>query len=415
MTDTSLRTARTLGDLCDLVGRQVDPSLKPDAVYLGLEHIPSGRLRVTAHGRAREVKSSKALFEPGDVLLSKLRPYLDKAVLAETGGMCTTELLVLRAKPGTDPRFLDCVVHRADFIDHAMAGVTGAQHPRTSWSHLARFEIADVSLADQRAIGEFLWRVHDLLAVCERSLHLGLHLKRAAARELLKQGLRRSGLRASPFGPAPENWEIVPLGTLGKIGNGSTPKKSHPEYWHEGVFPWLTSAKVYDGDITAADRFVTDQALEKCHLPILQPGTVLVAITGQGKTLGHCAVLHIEATISQHLAYIQPDAARIDPQFLRGFLDTQYDFLRQVGLAGGSTKAALTCAFLRDLPIPLPSLDEQHEIVRILNILGRWLDVQRRKKTSLERMFHRLLVHLTDGEVDVHQLTAKRPGEKKAA
>jgi type I restriction enzyme S subunit len=399
---------RTLGDLCDLAGRQVDPSLTPDAPYLGLEHIPSGRLRATAHGRAGDVKSSKTLFEPRDVLFSKLRPYLDKAVLAEMDGMCTTELLPLRAKPGTDPRFLACVVHRSDFVDHAIAGVTGAQHPRTSWSHLARFELADVSLADQRAIGEFLWRVHDLLDVCERSLDLGLRLKRAAARELFRQGLQRNGLKASPFGPVPANWEIVPLGTLGRIGNGSTPKKSYPEYWHEGAFPWLTSAKVYDGDIRAADQFVTREALEKCHLPILQPGAVLVAITGQGKTLGHCAVLHIEATISQHLAFIQPETERIDPQFLRGFLDTQYDFLRQAGSAGGSTKAALTCGFLRDLSIPLPSLDEQQAVVRVLDVLGRWVDVQRRKKTSLERIFQHLLVCLTDGEVDVHQLARKQ-------
>jgi restriction endonuclease S subunit len=70
---------------------------------------------------------------------------------------------------------------------------------------------------------------------------------------------------------------------------------------------------------------------------------------------------------------------------------------------------------LRDLPIPLPSLDEQHEIVGILDILGRWLDVQRRKKKSLEHIFQHLLVRLTSGEVDVHQLAVTKPRDGRKA
>ncbi|WP_291990784.1 restriction endonuclease subunit S, partial [Luteitalea sp.] len=156
--------------------------------------------------------------------------------------------------------------------------------------------------------------------------------------------------------------DVVPLGELGKIGNGSTPKKSVPEYWDGGTFPWLTSAKVYDSEIRGADHFVTPIALRECHLPVLSPGAVLVAITGQGKTLGHCAELRIEATINQHLAYVQTDTERILPQFLRYYLETQYDYLRQVASGGGSTKGALTCAFLRTLQVPVPSLAEQRDI-----------------------------------------------------
>jgi hypothetical protein len=85
-----------LGDLCEFVGVQVDPTSRADDVYVGLEHVASGRFERSGQGKASDVQSSKYTFKPGDVLYGKLRPYLDKAVLAGDAGICTTELLVLR-------------------------------------------------------------------------------------------------------------------------------------------------------------------------------------------------------------------------------------------------------------------------------------------------------------------------------
>src|SRR5262245_14461453 len=123
-----------LSDLCDLIAVQVDPNSRPDAVYVGLEHVDSGRFERIGEGRAGDVQSAKYAFQPGDVLYGKLRPYLDKAVLASDAGICTTELLVLRPRRGVDPRFIVSMVHTPTFVEHAVSGTTGVQHPRTSWS-----------------------------------------------------------------------------------------------------------------------------------------------------------------------------------------------------------------------------------------------------------------------------------------
>jgi type I restriction enzyme, S subunit len=154
-----------------------------------------------------------------------------------------------------------------------------------------------------------------------------------------------------------------------------------------------------------ADQFVTGQALSECHLPKIQPGAILIAITGQGKTLGHCAVLKIEATTNQHIAYLATDLTRADPSFVRGYLETQYDYFRQVGSGGGSTKGALTCAFLRDLPIPFPpTLDEQGEIAAVLDAIDAKIDLHKRKKAVLEELFRALLHKLMTGEIRVADL-----------
>jgi type I restriction enzyme S subunit len=231
-----------------------------------------------------------------------------------------------------------------------------------------------------------------------------MDLKRAAMHQLFTRGLRGEAQKETAIGRMPESWEVVPLGSLGRVGNGSTPKRSVREYWEGGTFPWLTSAKVYDREILAADQFVTETALLECHLPKIDPGAILMAITGQGKTLGHCAVLGMRATINQHIAYVATDTSRAIPGFIRGYLETQYEYLRQVGSGGGSTKGALTCAFLREMPVPLPTLAEQEAIESILDAIDRKIDLHRKKRAGLDELFKALLHKLMTGEIRVADL-----------
>lgn len=266
-----------ISDLCDCVSAQVDPANCGDTVYVGLEHLASGRFTRAGEGKAMDVQSGKYVFQRDDVLYGKLRPYLDKAVLATDGGICTTELLVLRPKNGVDPRFLVGVLHAPAFIEHAVSGTTGVQHPRTSWGHIAQFELPAFDTDEQSEIADLMWKVQDAITASEAAIETGAGVKGAAMRALFTKGLRGEAQRETEIGPVPESWDVVPLGSLGRIGNGSTPKKSVREYWDDGDFPWLTSAKVYDRDIVAADQLVTATALRECHLPIIEPGAVLIA------------------------------------------------------------------------------------------------------------------------------------------
>ena len=394
-----------LADLCDLIAESVRPGTRPDALYLGLEHLASGRLVRIGGGKASDMRSNTSAFRPGDVLYGKLRPYLDKAALADEPGVCTTELLVLRAKANVDPRFLAAAVHSPSFLEYAIAGTTGVQHPRTSWAHTRDFQMPVFTLCEQQGIADLLWLVHEAISQSEALVEEAQALKRAAMHTLFTRGLRGEAQKETEIGPVPGSWDVVQLGSLGRIGNGSTPRKATSGYWAGGTYPWLTSAKVYDRNIVEAEQFVTELALTECHLPRIKPGAVLIAITGQGKTLGHCAVLGIEATINQHLAYIEVDTNTVHPSFVRGYLETQYNFFRQVGSGGGSTKGALTCAFLRGFPIPMPSvLEEQRRIVAVLDAIERKIDLHRRKRAVLEELFRALLHKLMTGELRVGEL-----------
>ena len=271
-------------------------------------------------------------------------------------------------------------------------------------SRFREIEVPWPAPAEQRSIGALINQVRTASRSEGAQLEHAKNLKRALLARLFARGLRGDAQKETEIGQRPESWEVVPLGSLGKIGNGSTPKRSIADYWNGGTFPWLTSAKVYDREIEAADQFVTDTALAECHLPRVKPGAVLMAITGQGKTLGHCAVLKIEATISQHVAYLQTDTDKADPTFIRGYLETQYEYLRQVAAGGGSTKGALTCAFLKSLPVPLPTKDEQHEVVTILDAIDYRIDLHQEKHGVLEKLFRSLLSRLMTGDMSVPEL-----------
>jgi type I restriction enzyme S subunit len=104
------------------------------------------------------------------------------------------------------------------------------------------------------------------------------------------------------------------------------------------------------------------------------------------------------------VAYVQTDTTRANPGFLRGYLETQYDYLRQVGAGGGSTKGALTCAFLRSLPVPLPPLAEQNEIAEVLDAIDAKIALHQQKRAVLEELFKALLHKLMTGEIDVNDL-----------
>ena len=202
----------------------------------------------------------------------------------------------------------------------------------------------------------------------------------------------------------PQSWELVPLGSLAKVGNGSTPKRDNEGYWQDGTIPWLNSAKIHERFITQADQFVTDLAVKECHLPRVKPGSLLVAITGQGKTLGNTALVYFETCINQHLAYAQFTTSRAIPEFVLWFMQTRYDHLRSISQAGGSTKGALTCGYLKTYTVPVPALDEQREIADAFAALSQKEKVHRCKHAALTALFRTLLHQLMTAQIRVHNL-----------
>ena len=113
----------------------------------------------------RQAKSDKNRFQQGDVLYGKLRPYLNKVIVADEEGVCTTEILPVRGYLGIFPRYLMYAVKRPDFLAYVNAKSYGMKMPRlgTDDGRLALFP-----LAPEKEQHHIVAKVDELMALCDR-------------------------------------------------------------------------------------------------------------------------------------------------------------------------------------------------------------------------------------------------------
>ena len=291
--------------------------------------------------------------------------------------------------------------------------------PRANWQFIGNMSLPVPPPLEQKAIVRYLHdvgrRVRRYVSAKRRVIALLEEEKQAVVNQSVIRGLDPN-VRLKPsgvewIGDVPEHWETMRVERFAKLANGSTPSRSNVSYWIDGVHPWLTSSSVNQGTITKAEQFVTDLALSECHLPRLCPGSVLVGITGQGKTRGMSAVLSIEATINQHMASITPRTERVSSQYLHMYLTAAYNELRAISSASGSTKPALTCENIKRFTVLLPPIDEQEQLysyvsreyTRVSDAISR----ARRQIELVEEYRTRLIADVVTGKLDVREAAAQ--------
>ncbi len=281
--------------------------------------------------------------------------------------------------------------------------------------------IAAPSFIEQAAVVRFLsWangRLDRAIRAKRNVIALLTEQKLAIIHRAVTRGLDPS-VRLKPsgipwIGDIPQHWELWRIGRFAVVGNGSTPSRGNLGYWKHGRYPWLNSSQVNRGFVDSSDQFVTEAALRECHLPKVPAGSVLVASTGQGKTRGSSAVLGIEATINQHIAYIKPRMAVATPVFIQLVLTAAYRRLRALSEDSGSTKGAITCEDLKRFKMALPPSQEQETVVAHVQAATRALDATMsrliREIELLREYRTRLVADVVTGKLDVRQAAAQLP------
>ena len=113
----------------------------------------------------RKFQSSKNKFYKGDVIYGKLRPYLDKVIIADEDGICTTEMIPLKGYKCLTSQFLKLVMKSPYFIHYADGSTHGMNLPRlgTDKARLASFPL--VCEHEQHRI---VAKVGELMALCDK-------------------------------------------------------------------------------------------------------------------------------------------------------------------------------------------------------------------------------------------------------
>lgn len=134
---------RTLASFASEIKRGIKKkNLSDDEIYIGLEHIPRRSISIKEWATADTVDSDKLLFQEGDILFCKIRPYLHKVALAHIAGACSSDTIVIRPKNKIYEGYLLFTVFSDTFIELATVASKGTKMPRADWGFLKKLELA---------------------------------------------------------------------------------------------------------------------------------------------------------------------------------------------------------------------------------------------------------------------------------
>jgi type I restriction enzyme S subunit len=182
---------KRLGDVCTPSCSRINPLTSVENYRcVELEHISQESGRLLGYVDSKELKSQKSVFDKNDVLFSKLRPYLKKYLFAEFGGVCTTEIWVLKTAKGIESKWLYYLIQSDKIIETANQS-TGTKMPRAEWKIVGNTEIlVPPTKEEQTAIANILSDMDAEISQLEgRRAKMG-ELKQGMMQELLTGRIR---------------------------------------------------------------------------------------------------------------------------------------------------------------------------------------------------------------------------------
>ncbi len=243
--------------------------------------------------------------------------------------------------------------------------------PLPEQKHIA--EKLDTLLAQVESSKARLERIADILKRFRQSV-----LAAAVSGKLTEEWRKKCGLSLN-------DWQMTNIGELTNVATGKTPKRTNPTYWKKGTIPWLTSAATGKLFTYNAEQFVTELAVQECALKIFPEGTLLLAMYGEGKTRGQVTEIKISSTCNQACAAIFVNTKKVNRHFIKIRLQENYEETRKA--AAGGAQPNLNLKKVREIPVSLPTQEEQTQIVHRVEELFRLADsIEAKAEAALARV-----------------------------
>ena len=206
---------RKLGSLCSI---NRDSGIHSEMPYLGMENIGSGNGKVISEGDISSVVGTTNLFQKGDVLYGKLRPYLKKVVVAEYNGCCSTEIIPLKCNCRLHPVYLKYWFLEDSISDRINATCGGCRMPRANMKDVFQFDIPITTLSEQQRIVDILdaefEKIDRLRSNAELNLQHAKDLFQAALKEELEP---KEGWQTRRVGDTFEITDFVSNGSFASL------------------------------------------------------------------------------------------------------------------------------------------------------------------------------------------------------
>ena len=407
-----------LGAICPYGDNKAIPSdsISESSWILDLEDIEkdTGLIKHYVTKTDRNSVSNKYAFTTGQLLYSKLRPYLNKVVIATKDGYCTTEILPLIFYGNISAKYMQIFMMSPTFLAYVNMLSYGLKMPRLGTSDGKNALIAIPPINEQLRIRKqfdiiipLLRKIEkhsdalysNVLATKSKILDLAIRGKlipqdpndepasvlleriRAEKEELIKQGKIKRNKKESvifkgsdnsyyekigndvtciddeiPF-DIPPTWNWCRLGTIGDWAAGATPNRKNSEYFI-GNIPWLKTGDLNDNYITYIPEHISEKALQHSSLRLNPTGSVLIAM--YGATIGKLGILTFPATTNQACCACLPFDG-IDNKYLFYYLMSQKSNFIYSGVGGAQSN--ISKEKIISTLFPLPPKEEQHMIL----------------------------------------------------
>ena len=396
-------------------------SADPSIWGLDLEDIEKGG-RLLEHKTVGERKAvgDKTVFTKGDILYSKLRPYLLKILVAPDDGICTPEIVPFRVYGGIDPNYIVNYL-KSPYVDNLINSITyGVKMPRVGTETMTSLLVPVPPLEEQRRIVEKIDEVasavsaYDVAYQKTETLNSAFPeaLKKSILQEavqgklvpqdpsdepaeallgrirtekqrLIKEGKIKKDKHESvifrrdnshyekrgseevcideeiPF-EIPENWAWARLSSFGVFSSGKTPSMSNPQFWN-GNIPWVTSKDMKRPVITDSEMHIS--VLAASSMQLYPAGTLLlVARSGILKRLLPLCKLGIDSTINQDIKAFSLYDIELSEWLFYGIKAFEPYILKEL-VKSVTTVESLKFDEFSAMLIPVPPLSEQRRII----------------------------------------------------
>lgn len=374
--------------------KQIEGSqITPSTWVLDLEDIEknSGKLLQKKYGT--KTTSNKSCFRKGDVLYGKLRPYLNKVLIADEDGCCSTEIVpisVSSAKLKIDAEFLSYFLRSPYFVEYANGCAYGVKMPRLGTKDAKSAWVAIPPLAEQHRIVVRLQKIRSLVDTYRREeiqfaqliTEFPDKLKASILQEAI-QGKLVPQLESEPpveqIGKLidkipfsiPYKWKWIQLKhATTKITDGT---HHSPPSSSKGDFLYITAKNIKSSgvdlvNVTYVSKDIHEEIFKRCNP---EPGDVL--FIKDGATTGVVTINNLENPFSllSSVALLKVKREILLPEFLVHVLRSQYTRELIARQMQGTGIPRVTLKKLKELWIPIPPLNEQYRISKkLLNVFA---------------------------------------------
>jgi len=366
------------------------------------------------HGLVPESFETYQIVNPGDIIIRSTDLQNDwnslRVGLVEDRGIITSAYICLKTKDRMIPAYCHLLLHSYDLMK-IFYGMGSGLRQNLDWSDFKRLPVLIPSLDEQKTIVFFIKMTSKKIARFIKSKRRLIEVLKEQKLVIINHAVTKGidpNVKLKPsnvdyLGDIPEHWEIIPLRRVSKIiKTGGTPSGADEKYYSDKGFNWYTPGDFKDELVLSkSKRQLSD--LGKEQVVIFPPNTVMTI--GIGATIGKVAIAKDYSSCNQQINAIILNEKTI-PEFVAYYLRCLRDYIIACGKY--TTLPIINQQETKKLPIFLPPMKEQHEIIQFINDRCKGTDAaisRAERQIELIREYRiRLISDVVTGKIDVRDI-----------